>query len=84
MKVRRSDLETMIDGLATSLLMFERLPRKLRPVQFMDEVRWLLAGFPPSLVTAALARAKFRLFPEVRPGEICDEYTLREPWELAK
>jgi hypothetical protein len=63
------------EALATALVALEQLPEKHQPRTHMDEIRKLLAaGSPADTVKLHLAQAKCRLFPEVDPLSIYEEY----------
>ncbi len=61
----------------TALVALEQLPPKHRPQAHMDDIRKLLAaGCQPGTVTLHLAQAKCRLFPNIDPLTIYEEYGL--------
>ena len=65
------------EALATALVALEQLPPKHRPQAHMDDIRKLLAaGCQPGTVTLHLAQAKCRLFPNIDPLTIYEEYGL--------
>ena len=65
------------EALATALVALEQLPRKHQPQAHMDDIRKLLAaGCQPGTVTLHLAQAKCRLFPDIDPLTIYEEYGL--------
>jgi hypothetical protein len=65
------------EALATALVALEQLPRKHQPQAHMEDIRKLLsAGCQPGTVTLHLAQAKCRLFPDIDPLTIYEEYGL--------
>jgi hypothetical protein len=65
------------EALATALVALEQLPPKHQPRTHMEDIRKLLAaGCQPGTVTLHLAQAKCRLFPDVDPLTIYEEYGL--------
>ena len=65
------------EALATALVALEQLPAKHQPRTHMDDIRKLLAaGCQPGTVTLHIAQAKCRLFPDVDPLTIYEEYGL--------
>ena len=65
------------EALATALVALEQLPPKHQPRTHMDDIRKLLAnGREPAAVTLHLAQAKCRLFPDLDPLTIYQEYGL--------
>jgi hypothetical protein len=67
------------EALATALVALEQLPSKHQPRTHMDEIRKLLAaGAQPDTVNLHLAQAKCRLFPDLDPLTIYDEYGIRD------
>ena len=65
------------EALATALVALEQLPPKHQPRTHMEYIRKLLAaGCQPGTVTLHLAQAKCRLFPDVDPLTIYEEYGL--------
>jgi hypothetical protein len=63
------------EALATALVALEQLPPKHQPRTHMEEIRKLLAaGSLPETVNLHLAQAKCRLFPDLDPGAIYQEY----------
>jgi hypothetical protein len=63
------------EALATAVVALEQLPPKHQPRAHMDDIRKLLAnGREPAAVTLHLAQAKCRLFPELDPLTIYQEY----------
>ncbi len=65
------------EALATALVALEQLPEKHQPRTHMDDIRKLLAaGSEPASVNLHLAQAKCRLFPELDPATVYQEYGL--------
>jgi hypothetical protein len=65
------------EALATALVALEQLPEKRQPRTHMDDIRKLLAaGSAPASVNLHLAQAKCRLFPELDPATVYQEYGL--------
>jgi hypothetical protein len=65
------------EALATALVALEQLPEKHQPRTHMDDIRKLLAaGSAPASVNLHLAQAKCRLFPELDPATVYQEYGL--------
>ena len=65
------------EALATALIALEQLPPKHQPHTQMDDIRKLLAaGCQPRTVDLHLAQAKCRLFPDIDPLTIYEEYGL--------
>jgi hypothetical protein len=65
------------EALATALIALEQLPPKHQPRPHMEDIRKLLAaGCQPGTVTLHLAQAKCRLFPDMDPLAIYEEYGL--------
>jgi hypothetical protein len=65
------------EALATAFVALEQLPPKHQPRAHMDDIRKLLAnGREPAAVTLHLAQAKCRLFPDLDPLTIYQEYGL--------
>jgi hypothetical protein len=63
------------EALATAFVALEQLPPKHQPRAHMDDIRKLLAhGREPAAVTLHLAQAKCRLFPDLDPLTIYQEY----------
>jgi hypothetical protein len=63
------------EALATAIVALEQLPAKHQPRAHMDDIKKLLAsGREPAAVTLHLAQAKCRLFPDVDPLTIYQEY----------
>ena len=67
------------EALATALIALEQLPEKHQPRKHMDEVKKLLdARSLPGSLNLHLAQAKCRLYPDVDPLTIHDEYGLKD------
>ena len=65
------------EALATALVALEQLPEKHQPRTHMDDIRKLLAaGSAPEAVNLHLAQAKCRLFPDLDPAAVYQEYGL--------
>ena len=65
------------EALATALVALEQLPEKRQPRTHMDDIRKLLAaGSAPASVNLHLAQAKCRLFPDLDPATVYQEYGL--------
>ena len=65
------------EALATALVALEHLPDKHQPRAHMDDIRKLLAaGSDSATVNLHLAQAKCRLFPDLDPLTIYQEYGL--------
>jgi hypothetical protein len=65
------------EALATAFVALEQLPPKHQPRAHMEDIRKLLAnGRDAAAVTLHLAQAKCRLFPEIDPLRIYEEYGL--------
>ena len=65
------------EALATALVALEQLAEKHQPRTHMDDIRKLLAaGSAPEAVNLHLAQAKCRLFPDLDPATIYQEYGL--------
>jgi hypothetical protein len=65
------------EALATALVALEQLPPKHQPRAHMDDIGKLLAaGCQAGTVNLHLAQAKCRLFPDVDPLTIYEEYGL--------
>jgi hypothetical protein len=65
------------EALATALVALEQLPEKHQPRTHMDDIRKLLAaGSAPEAVNLHLAQAKCRLFPDLDPATVYQEYGL--------
>jgi len=63
------------EALATAFVALEQLPPKHQPRAHMEDIRRLLAsGREPAAVTLHLAQAKCRLFPDLDPLTIYQEY----------
>jgi hypothetical protein len=71
------DQWVVTEALATALVALEQLPEKRQPRTHMDDIRKLLAaGSAPASVNLHLAQAKCRLFPELDPATVYQEYGL--------
>jgi len=67
----------LTEALATALVALQQLPAKHQPQAHMEDIRKLLAaGCQPGTVTLHLAQAKCRLFPDIDPLAIYEEYGL--------
>jgi hypothetical protein len=67
------------EALATALVALEQLPSKHQPRAHMDDIKKLLAaGCQPGTLTLHIAQAKCRLFPDVDPLTIYQEYGLED------
>jgi hypothetical protein len=67
------------EALATALVALEQLASKHQPRAHMDDVRKLLtARCEPGTVTLHLAQAKCRLFPDIDPLTIYEDYGLKD------
>ena len=67
------------EALATALTALEQLPEKHQPRPLMDDIRKLLAaGCQPGTLNLHMAQAKCRLFPDVDPLTIYQEYGLED------
>ncbi|WJR81222.1 hypothetical protein [Bradyrhizobium sp. NP1] len=65
------------EALATAFVALEQLPPKHQPRAHMEDIRKLLAnGRDAAAVTLHLAQAKCRLFPEIDPLRIYEQYGL--------
>ena len=65
------------EALATALIALEQLPPKHQPRALMEDSRKLLeAGCQPGTVNLHLAQAKCRLFPDLDPLAIYQQYGL--------
>ena len=65
------------EALATALVALEQLPEKHQPRTHMDDIRKLLsAGSASEAVNLHLAQAKCRLFPDLDPATVYQEYGL--------
>ena len=65
------------EALATALVALEQLPPKHQPLNQMEDIRKLLAaGCQPGTATLHLAQAKCRLFPDLDPLTIYQDYGL--------
>jgi hypothetical protein len=65
------------EALATALVALEQLPPQHQPRAHMDDVRKLLAAScQHGTVSLHLAQAKCRLFPELDPAAVYQEYGL--------
>lgn len=63
------------EALATAFVALEQLPAKHQPRAHMDDIKKLLSkGHEPAAVSLHLAQAKCRLFPNVDPLTIYEEY----------
>jgi hypothetical protein len=71
------DQWVVTEALATALVALEQLPEKHQPRTHMDDIRKLLAaGSAPEAVNLHLAQAKCRLFPDLDPATVYQEYGL--------
>ena len=69
----------VVEALATAFVALEQLPRKHQPSSHMEQIRKLLAnGREPEAVSLHLAQAKCRLFPELDPLAIYEQYGITE------
>jgi hypothetical protein len=67
------------EALATALVALEQLPAKHQPRAHMEDVKKLLvAGSQPGTVNLHMAQAKCRLFPDIDPLTIYQEYGLED------
>ena len=67
------------EALATALTALEQLPEKHQPRPLMDDIRKLLAaGCQPGTLNLHMAQDKCRLFPDVDPLTIYQEYGLED------
>ena len=67
------------EALATALVALEQLPQKHQPHSHMDDIRKILAagaGTNSATVDLHLAQAKCRLFPDLDPETIYQEYRI--------
>lgn len=73
------DAWVVVEALATAFVALEQLPPRHQPRSHMEDIRKLLAnGREPESVSLHLAQAKCRLFPELNPLAIYEQYGITE------